>query len=113
MDYALVAVGSADACDKAMRYICKGGSLVIVGMPPDGESFGIEPLNIAFMSRSLVGSCMGDTVLRRDIPWLLALYAQGRLKLDELITGRYPLERINDAVQNTVEGKARRNIIVF
>ena len=113
VDYALVAVGSADACDKAMRYICKGGSLVVVGMPPDGETFDLEPLNIAFMSRSLIGSSMGDTVLRRDIPWLLDLYAQGRLKLNELITGRYPLERINDAIRNTVEGKARRNIIVF
>ena len=113
VDFALVAVGSADACEQAMRCICKGGKLVIVGMPPAGEKFGLEPLNIAFMSRSLIGSAMGDTVLRRDIPWLLELYAQGRLKLDELITGRYPLEQINDAIQNTVEGKARRNIIVF
>ena len=113
VDYALVAVGSADVCGQAMRYICKGGSTVVVGMPPDGETFGLEPLNLAFMSRSLIGSAMGDTVLRRDIPWLLDMYAQKRLKLDELITGRYPLEHINEAVQNTVAGKARRNIIVF
>ena len=34
-------------------------------------------------------------VLSRDIPWLADLYLQGRLKLDELISARWPLEKIN------------------
>ena len=113
VDFALVTVGSIDAFTNAMRYLCQGGKLVVVGMPPSGAKMSVEPMVLAFLSHSLLGSAMGDTVLRRDIPWLLDLYAQGRLKLDELITGRYPLEEINDAIQNTVEGKARRNVILF
>lgn len=113
VDFALVTVGAIEAFSRAMRYLCLGGKLVVVGMPPIGAKMSIEPMVLAYFSHSLVGSSMGDTDLRRDIPWLLQLYEQGRLKLDELITGRYSLEGINDAIQNTVEGKARRNVIIF
>ena len=41
------------------------------------------------------------------------MYQQGRLKLDELITGRYPLEEINEAIDSVRRGDALRNVIVF
>jgi len=56
---------------------------------------------------------MGDVVLRRDIPWMVDLYNQGRLKLDELISGRWRLDQINEAIANTKSGSARRNVILF
>ena len=56
---------------------------------------------------------MGDTVLQRDIPWMVELYNQGRLKLDELVTGRWRLDQINEAVADTKAGNARRNVIIF
>ena len=113
VDFALVTVGSSKACETALRFLCQGGKLVIAGMPPSGESMSFEPVIIAGLSQCIEGSCMGDTVLGRDIPWLLDHYRQGRLKVDELITGRYPLSRINEAIDNTLQGGARRNVIVF
>jgi Zn-dependent alcohol dehydrogenase len=56
---------------------------------------------------------MGSAHLRVDVPHFVDLYRQGRLKLDELITARYPLERINDAIDAVKRGEARRNVIVF
>jgi S-(hydroxymethyl)glutathione dehydrogenase/alcohol dehydrogenase len=56
---------------------------------------------------------MGQTNVRRDIPWLIELYEQGRLKLDELVTGRWRLDQVNDAIADTRAGHARRNVIVF
>ena len=44
---------------------------------------------------------------------VVALYRQGRLKLDELISGRYPLEQINEAVASAGRGEALRHVIVF
>jgi len=41
------------------------------------------------------------------------LYQQGRLKLDEMVSGRYPLERINEAIDSTRSGAAIRNVITF
>ena len=61
----------------------------------------------------MVGSKMGDVVLARDIPWMVDLYNQGRLKLDELISGRWTLDQINEAIASTRSGAARRNVIVF
>ena len=34
--------------------------------------------------RSMVGSKMGNVVIKRDIPWMIDLYGQGRLKLTSL-----------------------------
>ena len=56
---------------------------------------------------------MGSSNIHRDIPDLVALYGQGRLALDELITGRYPLEGVNDAIAAVERGEALRNVIVF
>ena len=54
-----------------------------------------------------------DVVVKRDIPWMVELYQQGRLKLDELITGRWTLEQVNEAMADTMAGNARRNVIVL
>jgi S-(hydroxymethyl)mycothiol dehydrogenase len=52
-------------------------------------------------------------VISRDIPWMADLYRQGRLKLDELISKRWTLDEINEAIADTKHGAARRNVIVF
>ena len=44
---------------------------------------------------------------------MVDLYQQGRLKLDELISGRWSLDQINEAIADTKTGVARRNVIVF
>jgi Zn-dependent alcohol dehydrogenase len=72
-----------------------------------------EPVTIAALGQGLVGSKMGDAVIKRDIPWMVDLYGQGRLKLDELISGRWRLDQINEAIADTKSGSARRNVIVF
>jgi Zn-dependent alcohol dehydrogenase len=56
---------------------------------------------------------MGSTRLDVDIPLLIKSYRDGRLKLDELISGRYALEEINEAVASVMRGEAIRNVIVF
>jgi Zn-dependent alcohol dehydrogenase len=56
---------------------------------------------------------MGSTRLSVDVPRLAALYQQGRLKLDELITMRYPLEQINEAIEAVEKGEALRNVVMF
>ncbi len=56
---------------------------------------------------------MGSTRLSVDVPHLVELYKYGRLKLDELITVRYPLEQINGAIEVVEKGEALRNVIIF
>jgi S-(hydroxymethyl)glutathione dehydrogenase/alcohol dehydrogenase len=65
------------------------------------------------MGQRIVGTKMGDSRIQRDIPALVDLYGQRRLKLDELVTKTYPLEGINDAIASVLRGDALRNVIVF
>ncbi|MDJ0638689.1 MAG: zinc-binding dehydrogenase [Paracoccaceae bacterium] len=112
-DAVFVTVGAAAIYDTAPRYLAPGGRLVMVGMPPSGETARYAPDIMASLGQKMIGTKMGDTVLSRDIPWLADLYLQGRLKLDELISQRFPLEKINEAIADTKAGGARRNIIHF
>lgn len=112
-DAVLVTVGVAAVYDLAPRYLANRGKVVMVGMPHFGQMASYSPLLMADMGQSIVGSKMGDVVIKRDIPWMVDLYTQGRLKLDELITGRWSLEQINEAMADTIAGNARRNVIII
>jgi S-(hydroxymethyl)glutathione dehydrogenase/alcohol dehydrogenase len=112
-DAVLVTVGASRAYDEAPRYLAGGGRMIMVGMPHSGAESHYEAANFAAAGQAMIGSKMGETVIRRDIPWMVDLYGQGRLKLDELISNRWPLDRINEAIADTKSGSARRNVIVF
>jgi Zn-dependent alcohol dehydrogenase len=112
-DAVIVTVGAIPAYDQAPRYLGRGGKVVMVGMPHSGAMSTYEPVVLAAIGQGMVGSKMGDVVIQRDIPWIVDLYAQGRLKLDELISGRWTLEQINEAIADTKSGAARRNVIIF
>lgn len=112
-DAVLVTVGAIPAYEQAPRYLARGGRAVMIGMPHSGAKAAYEPVVLAAVGQGLIGSKMGDVVIQRDIPWMIDLYQQGRLKLDELISGRWKLEQINEAIADTRTGSAKRNVIVF
>jgi Zn-dependent alcohol dehydrogenase len=112
-DYVFITVGSGRAIEQGLSLLRRGGTLVIVGMPAIGVKAALEVVDIAYNGQRVIGSNMGSTRLRVDVPKLVALYQQGRLKLDELITARYPLEEINEAIATVKRGEALRNVIVF
>lgn len=112
-DLIAVTVGAIPAYNQAPRYLGWGGRMVMIGMPHSGAMAEYEPVVLAYMAQGMVGSKMGDVVIRRDIPWLADLYRQGRLKLDELVSGRWSLDQINEAIADTKAGGAKRNVILF
>jgi len=61
----------------------------------------------------IFGSFMGSTQLRVDISWLVGLFQQGRLKLNELITGDFSLEQMNEVIKLAESGEAIRNVIIW
>lgn len=112
-DAVLVTVGAPAAYDQAPRYLAGGGRVIMVGIPASGAESRYEAASFAALSQAMVGSKMGDVVIGRDIPWMIDLYGQGRLKLDELISRRWRLDRINEAIADTKAGAARRNVIML
>ncbi|WP_424970813.1 zinc-binding dehydrogenase [Dinoroseobacter sp. S76] len=112
-DAVFVTVGATAVYDTAPRYLARGGRMVMVGMPHSGETARYEPVILAMCGQDLRGSMMGDTVLARDIPWMVDLWRQDRLRLAPLISGRWRLDQINEAIADTNSGQARRNVILF
>ena len=112
-DYVFVTVGRGSAIELGLACVRRGGTLVVVGMPPAGETFQVEAVGLAHDDVRILGSKMGSARLADAVPRLVELYADGRLQLDELVTGRFPLERINEALASTRAGETIRNVIVF
>ncbi len=112
-DAVFVTVGAIPAYNDAPHYLAPRGKLIMVGMPHSGATSNYEPVVVAALGQRLLGTKMGDVVLQRDIPWLVDLYQQKRLKLDELVSGRWRLDQINEAISDTKSGATRRNVIVF
>ncbi|MCY4540970.1 MAG: alcohol dehydrogenase catalytic domain-containing protein [Rhodobacteraceae bacterium] len=113
VDSAFVTVGSVSAYQQAQKCLAARGEVVAVGMPPVNDTATWSPMSLAFFGNAIRGSKMGETILTRDIPALLDLYRQNRLKLDELVTKYYPLNEINEAVAAMHRGHVLRNVITF
>jgi Zn-dependent alcohol dehydrogenase len=56
---------------------------------------------------------MGTSIIARDIPTLVGRYQDGELELDGLVSRTFPLEGINEAMDEVRSGAALRNVIVF
>jgi alcohol dehydrogenase (nicotinoprotein) len=62
--------------------------------------------------RRIQGHVFGMCNPLYDVPRLLRLYREGQLKLDELITRRYPLEDINRGYEDLAQGPNIPGVIV-
>jgi Zn-dependent alcohol dehydrogenase len=113
VDYAFATVGSVQAIEGAFKMLRRGGTLVVVGLPQVTAKIELRVHSLVAAERRVLGSFMGSTRLHEDVPRLVEYYQQGRLKLDELISDCYPLERINEAIAAMEAGSALRNLIVF
>jgi S-(hydroxymethyl)glutathione dehydrogenase / alcohol dehydrogenase len=112
-DFVFVTVGRASVIENGLGLVRRGGTLVVVGMPPSDESFKVVAVDLAHNDVRILGTKVGSAQLDVAVPRFVELYEQGRLKLDELISGRYPLELINDAIADANRGEALRNVVVF
>ena len=112
-DFVFITVGSVNAIVQAFAMSGPRGMTVIVGLPKFTDTLTLPPFQFIKDERVLTGGYMGSTQLHTDVPKLVALYKAGILKLDELITNRFPLEDINKAIDQVVKGQALRNIIMF
>jgi NDMA-dependent alcohol dehydrogenase len=112
-DYAFECVGSGELAAIAYRAIRRGGLAVVVGVAKPSDSTVIRTMTLPFEEKTITGSYFGSCVPRVDFPRMLALYMAGRLKLEELITRRYPIAEAPQAFADLQAGKNARGVIVF
>lgn len=111
VDYAFITVGVIKAVRQAFLMLGPRGMAVVVGIA-SGDLSEFRPGEF-IGERVLTGSMLGSTRLQLDVPRYVEIYRAGRLKLDELVTACYPLEKVNEAVASSRAGTALRNVITF
>lgn len=112
VDFAFEAIGLAKTAEQCFNMAKRGGKAVVVGMIPVTANVNIPGVGF-LMEKGIIGSFYGSTRQTYDMPWLMELYRQKRLKIDELITRRYKLEQINEAYAALKNGEVNRSVIEF
>ncbi|MFN0095180.1 MAG: Zn-dependent alcohol dehydrogenase [Dehalococcoidia bacterium] len=114
VDFAFEAIGLMKTAQQCWSMVKRGGTAVVVGMLPLAEELTLPQAGIGFLGeKGIIGSYYGSTRQTYDMPWLMELYRQKRLKIDELISRRYPLAEINEAYDALKAGEVNRSVIVF
>lgn len=97
-----------------MMLLRKGGVCVLTGMAKVSDM--MVPLILPDMvssCKTLKGVLYGELNPREAMPRLLSMYEAGTLKLDELVTQKYKLDDINEAMRDLRVGKNIRGVIAF
>ena len=112
-DHVFESVGLTTLQETALEATRPGGMLTLVGLSPMGSGTNLPGAIITRTEKTIRGSYYGSVQPRRDFPRFLDWYADGRLKLDELVTRRYRLNEINEAYASMLTGQVARGVIVF
>ena len=89
------------------------GRVTLVGVPRKGHDISIYSLPLHF-GKELSGSHGGETLPQEDIPRYRALFDAGRIRLRELLTDRYRLDQVNEAIRAMRSGEVSgRCLITF
>jgi S-(hydroxymethyl)glutathione dehydrogenase/alcohol dehydrogenase len=114
-DSCIVCIGvtTGEHIAQGVESVRKGGICVATGIGSTTEvGIPVSPTWLTLFQKRIQGSLFGASSPSRDIPLMLELYRQGRLRLDELVTRTYTLDQINDGYADMHAGKNIRGVIV-
>jgi S-(hydroxymethyl)glutathione dehydrogenase/alcohol dehydrogenase len=114
-DYAVEAVGGAHSVrtmELAFGAVHRGGTVVLIGVPPDGTRLSIDP-SMLLQERVLTGSSFGGSRQRVDLPMFVDLFMEGKWKLRELISRHIDLTDLNRAYKLLEQGEVRRSVVLY
>jgi S-(hydroxymethyl)glutathione dehydrogenase/alcohol dehydrogenase len=112
-DYVFDTVGSPATLATALSTTKKGGTVVLTGLSRVDAQGTFAMFPFVMQEKRLIGSVYGAGQPSRDIPRLVALYQQGRLKLDELAARRYSLTGINQALDALAAADGARGVVCW
>ncbi len=112
-NYAFEVVGVPELVRLGWDCLRVDGTLVAIGVHPSDSDATLPAGQFATTEKTLMSCLYGTSRPTKDIPLLVEMFRQGRLQLDELVTHRFTLETINEAVEKMDSGHDARGIVVF
>jgi len=110
-DFVFDTVGSPATLTTALASTRKGGAVVLTGLSRVDSQGSIAMFPFVMQEKRLIGSVYGSGQPAHDIPRLVSLYQAGKLKLGELVSRTYPLEKVNDALTALAASDGARGVI--
>jgi S-(hydroxymethyl)glutathione dehydrogenase/alcohol dehydrogenase len=110
-DFVFDTVGNPRTLSDALAMTRKGGTVVLTGLARGDNQAAFPTFPFVMQEKRLIGSVYGSSSPARDITRLVSLYQDGRLKLTELVSRRYALDRINDALDALASSDGARGVI--
>ncbi|MES2148230.1 MAG: S-(hydroxymethyl)glutathione dehydrogenase/class III alcohol dehydrogenase [Pseudomonadota bacterium] len=112
-DYSFECIGNVHTMRQALECCHKGwGQSIIIGVAAAGQEIATRPFQLV-TGRVWKGSAFGGARGRTDVPKIVDWYMEGKLKIDELITHRLPLERINEGFALMERGESIRSVVLY
>ena len=112
-DYTFDATGNVNVMRQALEACHRGwGESIIIGVAPSGAEIATRPFQLV-TGRVWKGTAFGGARGRTDVPRIVDWYMDGRINIDDLITHKLPLERINEGFDLMHEGKSIRSVVEF
>jgi alcohol dehydrogenase len=112
VDFAFEMASSVKALELAYRITRRGGTTVTASLPHPTHTFALPATNLVAEERTIKGSYVGSCVPSRDIPRFIALYQQGLLPVDRLMSERIGLDDINAGFDRLADGGTVRQIVI-
>lgn len=109
--YAFESSGVKSVIATALNSIRERGVCVMTGVLPQGSKVEFDAWKL-LRGRTIIGSVMGDCLPSVFIPRLVEFYRQGQLPLEKIST-LYPLENINQAIEDGISGAVVKAIVVM
>ena len=112
-EVAIEMAGSARALEAAWKMTRRGGTTVTAGLPPPHATLPVNIVGLVGEERTLKGSYIGTCVPSRDLPRYVALFREGRLPVDRLMSGTLALDQINEGFDRLAEGSVARLVVTL
>ncbi|MDO4245303.1 MAG: Zn-dependent alcohol dehydrogenase [Deinococcus sp.] len=113
VDDAFEVVGRPETIQLAYGITRKAGQIVVVGVAKMGVNVELSAFALPAEAKHITGSWYGQAVADTDFPRLLEYYRQGDLRIEELISHRFALEELPEALEALERGEVRRAVIVM
>jgi alcohol dehydrogenase len=112
VEFAFEMASSVKALELAYKVTRRGGTTVTASLPHHEHRFPLPATNLVAEERTLKGSYIGSCVPGRDIPRYIALYRQGMLPVDRLLSERIGLDGINEGFDRLADGATVRQVLI-
>ena len=112
-DWSIVTVGVPDAMRLGVDLVRPGGTAVMVGLAPENAPVPVDMLELVTYEKVVRGSAYGTISPLVLVPRILELYLEGRLLLDELVSARLPIERIDEAFELSRQARGMRPVLAL